>query len=79
METDALAEQPQRPNESPDTPVAHAVGLIANRAAGLTKQRRARSRRGRSRRLALDDRDLAELIDAVRTTQQRPCSRCGTG
>jgi integrase len=43
---------------------AQAAGLIAgNPAAGLAKPRRARSRRR-----ALDDRELAELIEAIRTT-----------
>lgn len=44
------------------------AGLItANPAAALTKPRRARSRRR-----ALDDHELAELIDAVRTTSRDP-------
>jgi site-specific recombinase XerC len=43
---------------------AHAAGSIAtNPAAASTRPRRARSRRR-----ALDDHDLAELIDAIRTT-----------
>jgi integrase/recombinase XerC len=47
---------------------AAAAGLItANPAAGLTKPRRARSRRR-----ALDDHELAELIDAIRTTSRDP-------
>ena len=53
---------------------AHAAGLIAtNPAMALTKPRRVRSRRR-----ALDDRELAELIGAVRTTSLRsPGSRRG--
>lgn len=47
---------------------AHAVGLIAsNPATALRKPRRSRSRRR-----ALNDRELAELIDAVRTTSHDP-------
>ena len=47
---------------------AHAAGLIAtNPAAALTKPHRARSRRR-----ALDDTELAELIDAIRTTSNDP-------
>jgi hypothetical protein len=47
---------------------AHAAGLIsANPAAALTKPRRARSRRR-----ALDDAEIAELIDAIRTTSDDP-------
>jgi integrase/recombinase XerC len=47
---------------------AVADGLMrANPAAGLTKPRRTRSRRR-----ALDDAELAELIDAVRTTSNDP-------
>ena len=47
---------------------AHAAGLIAmNPAAALTKPRRSRSRRR-----ALDDHELAELIDAIRTTSRDP-------
>jgi integrase/recombinase XerC len=47
---------------------AHAAGLIpSNPAAALTKPRRARSRRR-----ALDDAELAELIEAIRTTSNDP-------
>lgn len=47
---------------------AQAAGLIAAKpAAALTKPRRARSRRR-----ALDDRELAELVDAIRTTSGDP-------
>jgi integrase len=47
---------------------AQAAGLIAaNPAAGLRKPRRARSRRR-----ALDDLELAELIEAIRTTSGDP-------
>jgi integrase len=47
---------------------AQAAGLIAaNPAAGLRKPRRARSRRR-----ALDDHELAELIEAIRTTSSDP-------
>jgi len=47
---------------------AHAAGLIdTNPARALTKPRRARSRRR-----ALDDTELAELIEAIRTTSSDP-------
>jgi len=47
---------------------AHAAGLIATNPAGaLTKPRRARSRRR-----ALDDAELAELVEAIRTTSADP-------
>jgi integrase len=47
---------------------AHAAGLIAtNPAAALSKPRRARSRRR-----ALDDTEIAELIGAIRTTSDDP-------
>jgi integrase/recombinase XerC len=47
---------------------AHAAGLVpASPAAMLRKPRRVRSRRR-----ALDDRELADLIDAVRTTSNDP-------
>jgi site-specific recombinase XerD len=47
---------------------AAAAGLVTtNRALALTKPRRTRSRRR-----ALDDAELAELIDAVRTTSNDP-------
>lgn len=47
---------------------AHAAGLIAtNPAAALTKPRRARSRRR-----ALDDHELSELTEAIRTTSRDP-------
>lgn len=47
---------------------AHAAGLIVNNpTVGLTKPRRARSRRR-----ALDDGELAELIGAVRTISRDP-------
>jgi integrase len=47
---------------------AHAAGLIpTNPAAALSKPRRARSRRR-----ALDDTEIAELVDAIRTTSDDP-------
>jgi integrase len=47
---------------------AHAAGLTApNPTAALTKPRRTRSRRR-----ALDDHELTELIDAIRTTSRDP-------